>query len=157
MKMSKTEEKLGVRIGNKYYNYSSAPILCKDSKTGRDLHRDNAGKFFLHAPNTTGVKSITPLTLDEAKQIVARDGTTEQYQKLFMVPTGTQKSIRLEGRDAVSLEKLSEVYGMSGNEVIRHLIRAEMRRVQKNAVECDVKLDNITNEEQKTDKTADES
>ena len=133
MKMSKTEEKLGVRIGNKYYNYSSAPILCRDSKTGRDLHRDNAGKYFLHTPNTTGVKSITSLTLDEAKQIVARDGTAEQYQKLFMAPLGTQKSIRLEGQDAVCLEFLCNVYGMSGNELIRRLIRAEYRRQKKSS------------------------
>jgi hypothetical protein len=132
MKMSKTEEKYGVKLADrKWYNYNTAPVVCRDSKTGRDLHRDNVGKYFLHTPNMTGVKSITPLTLSEAKDIVARDGTAEQYQKLFMVPLGTQKSIRLEGQDAVCLEFLCNAYGMSGNEIIRRLIRAEYRRQKK--------------------------
>ena len=39
MKMSKTEETRGVRVEDdgKWYNYNTAPIICKDSKTGRDL------------------------------------------------------------------------------------------------------------------------
>lgn len=131
MKMSKSEKAWGVRIDGRNYNYCTAPILCRDSKTGCDLHHDHAGKYFLHMPNMTGRPSITPLTIKEAKQIIARDGTAEQYQKLFMVPSGTQKSIRFEGQDAVKLEFLCEVYRMSGNELIRRLIRAEYRRQKK--------------------------
>ena len=135
MKISKEEETRGVRIKGVMYCYTKAPVICRDSQTGRNLHRDMRGKWFLHAPDMMGVKSITPLTIKEAKQIVARDGTAEQYQKIFMVPQGTQKSIKFEGRDAVCLEALCEIYKTSGNELIRRLVRAEYRRCQKRAAE----------------------
>lgn len=135
MKISNNEKSRGVRINNISYCYTKAPIICRDSKTGRNLHRDMRGKWFLHAPDMTGVKSITPLTIEEAKKIVARDGTAEQYQKIFMVPSGMQKCIKFEGRDVVCLEALCEIYKTSGNDLIRRLIRAEYRRCQKRAAE----------------------
>lgn len=136
MKMSKTEEKLGVRYNDGlYYCYARSPILCRDSKTGRDLHRDNVGKYFLHTPNVTGRPSITPLTIEQAKEIVARDGTAEQYAKLFR---GEQKGIidiDISGVDLVRLDEMANADRTTRAGFVRRLIRAEYRRRQKREAE----------------------
>ena len=134
MKMSKTEETKGVQLADKkWYCFSRATIICRDSQTGRDLHRDHAGKWFLHTPNMTGRPSITPLTIDEARQIVQRDGTAEQYLELFFGQKERMVGVYLDGYDLVNLERMAEAAGLSASEFVRRLIRAEYRRQKKSS------------------------
>ena len=131
MKMSKTEETKGVQLADKkWYCYSKAPVVCRDSQTGRDLHHDKMGKWFLHTPNMTGRPSITPLTIDEARQIVQRDGTAEQYLELFFGQKERMVGVYLDGYDLVNLERMAEAAGLSASEFVRRLIRAEYCRQQ---------------------------
>ena len=131
MKMSKREETQGVQLADKkWYCYTKAPVVCRDSKTGRDLHHDRAGKWFLHTPSMTGRPSITPLTIEEARQIVQRDGTAEQYLELFFGQRERMVGVYLDGYDLVNLERMAEAAGLSASEFVRRLIRAEYRRQQ---------------------------
>ena len=135
MKMSKTEETKGVQLADKkWYCFSRAPIICRDSKTGRDLHHDKMGKWFLHTPNMTGRPSITPLTIEEARQIVQRDGTAEQYLDYFFGKKEREVKVIVSDYDLVNLERMAEDMGVSVSEFIRRLIRAEYRR-QQSAIE----------------------
>ena len=134
MKMSKREETQGVQLADKkWYCYTKAPVVCRDSKTGRDLHHDRAGKWFLHTPNMTGRPSITPLTINEARQIVQRDGTAEQYLELFFGQRERPLQVYLDGYDLVNLERMAEAAGLSASEFVRRLIRAEYRRQKKSS------------------------
>ena len=131
MKMSKREETQGVQLADKkWYCYTKAPVVCRDSQTGRDLHHDKMGKWFLHTPNMTGRPSITPLSIEEARQIVQRDGTAEQYLELFFGQRERPLQVYLDGYDLVNLERMAEAAGLSASEFIRRLIRAEYRRQQ---------------------------
>ena len=131
MKMSKREETQGVQLADKkWYCYTKAPVVCRDSQTGRDLHHDKMGKWFLHTPNMTGRPSITPLTIDEARQIVQRDGTAEQYLDYFFGQKERSLRVDLDSYDLVNLERMAEAAGLSASEFIRRLIRAEYRRQQ---------------------------
>ena len=136
MKMSKTEETRGVRYNDgSYYCYAAAPILCRDSKTGRDLHRDKMGKYFLHTPNMTGRPSITPLTIEQARQIVERDGTAEQYAKLFRGERKGKIDIDISGVDLDRLDEMANADRTTRAGFVRRLIRAEYRRRQKREAE----------------------
>ena len=136
MKMSKTEEKLGVRYNDGlYYCYARSPILCRDSKTGRDLHADSKGKYFLHTPNMTGRPSITPLTIEQAKEIVARDGTAEQYAKLFRGEQTRTINMEISGVDLVRLNEMANADRTTRAGFVRRLIRAEYDRRHKDEVE----------------------
>ena len=136
MKMSKTEEKLGVRYNDGlYYCYARSPILCRDSKTGRDLHADSKGKYFLHTPNMTGRPSITPLTIEQAKEIVARDGTAEQYAKLFRGEQTRTINMEISGVDLVRLDEMANADRTTRAGFVRRLIRAEYDRRHKDEVE----------------------
>ena len=136
MKMSKTEEKLRVRYNDGlYYCYARSPILCRDSKTGRDLHADSKGKYFLHTPNMTGRPSITPLTIEQAKEIVARDGTAEQYAKLFRGEQTRTINMEISGVDLVRLDEMANADRTTRAGFVRRLIRAEYDRRHKDEVE----------------------
>ncbi len=153
MKLSSTEQNRGVRFknGEPWYNYCAAPIICRDSQTGRDLHRNRTGKFFLHTPGGTGVHSITPLTIAEAKEIVARDGTYAQYQELFVAPTGKSFAVTLAGQDYYRFQILIEEYKITGSALVRRLIREEAKRLEKK------KYDHEHNMKLKTEKPEQEN
>lgn len=136
MKISKYEKEYGVKMANgKVFNYVRAPIICRDSQTGRDLHRNNTGKWFLHTPGMTGRPSITPLSIEEARQIVQRDGTAEQYLDYFFGKKERAVTALLSDYDLVNLERMAERAELSVSEFVRRLIRAEYRRQQKRDAE----------------------
>ena len=103
-------------INRKRYDTNTATYICQCAK-GKLYRKYHSQEFFLCFNN----KTITPVSWNEAKEIIRANGTAVYYQRMFdPVPDDRRTNVDIPQG---SYNKLRELAGMSGISIKRVLIQ----------------------------------